>query len=135
MWNGDSIPEGWALCDGTKGTPNLIGRFIKASNVSGDIGGGGNVIEDEEITNKVMLTENNIPKHKHPIPKLETSLSGKHSHTYIKQKALLNSDTPTISINNITFKEGSDENFEINVEPININESTESLDTNVIEDH
>ena len=36
MWNGDSIPEGWALCDGTKGTPNLIGSFIKASNVSGE---------------------------------------------------------------------------------------------------
>jgi hypothetical protein len=32
MFNGASseIPEGWAICDGTNGTPNLIGRFIKS---------------------------------------------------------------------------------------------------------
>ncbi len=30
MWSGskDKIPLGWALCDGTKGTPDLRGRFI-----------------------------------------------------------------------------------------------------------
>lgn len=30
MWSGaaDALPYGWALCDGTKGTPNLTDRFI-----------------------------------------------------------------------------------------------------------
>jgi len=30
LWNGNlsSIPEGWALCDGSNGTPNLTDRFI-----------------------------------------------------------------------------------------------------------
>lgn len=30
MWSGDpgSVPTGWALCDGTSGTPDLSGRFI-----------------------------------------------------------------------------------------------------------
>jgi hypothetical protein len=30
MWSGDadSIPEGWVLCDGTRGTPDLTDRFI-----------------------------------------------------------------------------------------------------------
>lgn len=30
MWSGaiNDIPEGWALCDGTNGRPNLSGRFI-----------------------------------------------------------------------------------------------------------
>lgn len=30
MWSGNplSLPKGWALCDGTNGTPNLKGRFI-----------------------------------------------------------------------------------------------------------
>jgi len=28
MWSGSQIPEGWALCDGNNGTPNLSGRFI-----------------------------------------------------------------------------------------------------------
>ncbi len=30
MWSGamEDIPEGWSLCDGTNGTPNLLDRFI-----------------------------------------------------------------------------------------------------------
>ena len=30
MWSGSaaSIPQGWALCDGSNGTPNLSGRFV-----------------------------------------------------------------------------------------------------------
>ncbi|WP_387489443.1 tail fiber protein [Photorhabdus sp. RM96S] len=28
MFSGSSAPTGWALCDGTQGTPNLIDRFI-----------------------------------------------------------------------------------------------------------
>ncbi len=34
MFNGLSseIPKGWHICDGTEGTPNLTGKFIKASN-------------------------------------------------------------------------------------------------------
>jgi len=30
MWHGawDDIPDGWALCDGTNGTPNLQNRFV-----------------------------------------------------------------------------------------------------------
>lgn len=33
MWSGTlgTIPSGWALCDGTQGTPNLEGRFILGS--------------------------------------------------------------------------------------------------------
>ena len=30
MWSGSAsdVPDGWALCDGNNGTPNLTGRFI-----------------------------------------------------------------------------------------------------------
>ena len=39
MYNGTSgIPAGWAICDGTEGTPNLTGNFIKASETAGEIG-------------------------------------------------------------------------------------------------
>lgn len=27
-FHGDSIPEGWAICDGQNGTPNLVGKFL-----------------------------------------------------------------------------------------------------------
>lgn len=39
MYNGTSgIPAGWAICDGTEGTPNLTGNFIKASETAGESG-------------------------------------------------------------------------------------------------
>lgn len=27
-WNGTTAPSGWALCDGTNGTPDLRNKFI-----------------------------------------------------------------------------------------------------------
>ena len=59
-WYGDkaNIPDGFALCDGTNGTPDLRNRFLvgagDAYKVS-DIGG-----ED-----KVMLEESDVAKHRH----------------------------------------------------------------------
>lgn len=31
MWAGVTVPDGWALCDGTNGTPDLRNRFIVAT--------------------------------------------------------------------------------------------------------
>ena len=46
MYDGflSNIPKGWALCDGTNGTPNLISRFIMGTATQGQIGetGGAN---------------------------------------------------------------------------------------------
>lgn len=46
MWSGDAknIPEGWVLCDGQNGTPNLVARFIRGASATaepkaGDQGG------------------------------------------------------------------------------------------------
>lgn len=35
MWSGTTAPQGWAICDGTNGTPDLRGRFI-VGHKSGD---------------------------------------------------------------------------------------------------
>ena len=39
-WSGTvgSIPPGWQLCDGTKGTPDLRGQFIRGATTDEDLG-------------------------------------------------------------------------------------------------
>jgi microcystin-dependent protein len=37
MWSGSNIPSGWALCDGTNGTPDLRGRFVLGSGKGTDL--------------------------------------------------------------------------------------------------
>lgn len=60
MWSGslDNIPTGWALCDGTNGTPDLTRRFIYGAgngiNVSGNGGYG-----------TIRLRDDQLPKHRH----------------------------------------------------------------------
>lgn len=49
-YHGDDIPKGWALCNGENGTPNLIGKFIKAGTQELE---GGN--------SELLLEESNIP--------------------------------------------------------------------------
>lgn len=76
MFNGlaSEIPEGWNICDGTNGTPNLIGKFIKASSTSGETGG----------SDEIQLTIDNLPSHTHTFTgnKLSTSEAGGHTHTF-----------------------------------------------------
>jgi hypothetical protein len=50
MWSGTTIPDGWAICNGQNGTPNLIGRFIKAASTVGEISSDLN--ENNELTIK-----------------------------------------------------------------------------------
>ena len=42
MWSGTAIPAGWALCDGTNGTPNLRDRFIVGAGPNYAVGAGKN---------------------------------------------------------------------------------------------
>ena len=66
--NTKGIPQGWFICDGTKGTPDLRDRFLI-----------GNYSEHNKYGGRelITLTIDNLPKHKHQINK-----DGKHSHPY-----------------------------------------------------
>jgi microcystin-dependent protein len=77
MWSGSiaSIPSGWALCDGTGGTPNLTDRFVVGAGSSyavGDTGG----------SDTTTLSEANLPAHTHSFS-ATTSTGGAHQHTQI----------------------------------------------------
>ncbi len=60
MWSGSiaSIPSGWALCDGTNGTPDLTDRFIV---------GAGNSLNIGDVGGEAMhtLTVSEMPNHDH----------------------------------------------------------------------
>ena len=79
MFSGSSadIPYGWHICDGTNGTPDLTGKFIKADTVSGNEGG------DEK--QEVAIEIKNMPIHKHSVQSMivTTEWDGSHKH-YIK---------------------------------------------------
>lgn len=61
MFNGkaEDIPSGWAICDGTNGTPNLIDRFILASTYAGGTGG----------NSQITLSVSQLPPHRHRLKK------------------------------------------------------------------
>lgn len=68
MWSGSlqTIPNGWLLCNGTNGTPNLIDRFI----IGG--GGGSRNIGTPGGRESVLLNVNHLPKHRHNVARDNT---------------------------------------------------------------
>ncbi|MGB3466310.1 MAG: hypothetical protein WBA74_13615 [Cyclobacteriaceae bacterium] len=76
MWSGTTAPEGWVICDGENGTPNLSGRFIVGYDPdqadysdSGKTGG----------ANLVALTVDEMPEHTHTG---KTDKAGIHKHSF-----------------------------------------------------
>lgn len=67
MWSGSiaSIPTGWALCNGTNGTPNLVDRFIVGAGSSYGVGATGG------SANSTLIA------HTHSI-----SSAGSHTHSF-----------------------------------------------------
>jgi len=77
MWSGaiNDIPVGWALCDGSNGTPDLRDRFIVGAGLSYYVGNTGG-------SNTVALSINHLPPHTHGAGTLDTNVTGLHAHTY-----------------------------------------------------
>jgi len=60
MWSGtvDTVPAGWALCDGNNATPNLLDRFIVCAGGHYGVGNTGGL-------NAVGLSSEHTPPHNH----------------------------------------------------------------------
>lgn len=73
MWSGSmaDVPEGWHLCDGTEGTPDLRNRFVVCIGDKYSIGNKGG-------SDSVTLTTSQMPSHTHGGT---TNDGGSHSHT------------------------------------------------------
>lgn len=56
MFSGSSIPVGWALCDGSKGTPNLIDRFIMGGTIQNTHGKSSNIFSGNKDNKKFTFT-------------------------------------------------------------------------------
>lgn len=78
MWHGTEIPYGWAVCDGTNGTPNLIGKFVKAVAAVDQIGDNPSELNEN---NELTLAQEHLPKHSHPHKEHTHSLDGNISGT------------------------------------------------------
>ena len=76
MWSGtvSDIPEGWHICDGTEGTPDLTDRFIIAGTSTGPT----DVRPLNELKNGILIGTSNLPT-----DTFTTNSSGNHSHSYI----------------------------------------------------
>lgn len=68
MWSGlaSAIPTGWNLCDGTNGTPNLIGKFIKSASTAGGTGGSNTHSHSHSLSAGAhTLSVAEMPSHQH----------------------------------------------------------------------
>ncbi len=79
MWSGDpsTIPDGWALCDGRNGTPDLKGKFV--------VGYDPAHADYNEVTktggeDRVKLSVTELPPHTHSFS-ATTNTAGGHTHT------------------------------------------------------
>ena len=86
MWSGQpvDIPTGWAVCDGTNGTPDLRGRFVLGS-------GQGTGLTSRTKDNvggreTVTLTTTEMPSHSHAIT------DPGHSHAWSASRQLAGTD-------------------------------------------
>jgi hypothetical protein len=86
MWSGSSatVPQGWALCDGSNGTPNLRDRFIVGAGASYGSG----------------ATGGNNADHSHSVPGLGFSGSGSATGNISSENLSAHSLSANVAIGN-----------------------------------
>ena len=76
MWHGasGSIPSGWNICNGSNGTPNLTGKFIRANTTANGTGGANTHTHSSSLSaGNHTLTTSQMPSHNHAVPVYQPS--------------------------------------------------------------
>jgi microcystin-dependent protein len=75
MWSGavSAVPSGWALCNGSNGTPDLRDRFIVGAGTTYAVAATGGAAT-------VTLTAAQLPSHAHAAGTLQAASGGAHTH-------------------------------------------------------
>ena len=83
MYNSGSAPSGWAICNGSNGTPDLRGRFIVGSggNISGTGGSADAVLIQHSHDYNFSSSGSQAGAHSHSSGNYATDDSGNHTHT------------------------------------------------------
>ncbi len=94
MWSGSigSIPSGWALCDGTNGTPDLGARFVLGTRTGTDPG----------QTGGSAAHSHGIAGHTHKV-----SPEGLHVHETNRQTRAVTAGSGTLALIAVTVRSGS----------------------------
>lgn len=97
MWSGSivSIPTGWALCDGTNGTPDLRNRFVVGAGSTYAVGATGGATS-------VTLSESNLPAHSHTVSGT-TGTGGSHDHNVTGTTNNTGAHTHTVDVESQAF--------------------------------
>ena len=98
MYTGSTAPSGWAICNGSNGTPDLRDRFIVGAGSAYSVNNTGGA-------NSVTLTESQIPSHNHTF-----SGSTSHSHTINNHTHSFSGSGSNTHSHNITTTGGDDHN-------------------------
>ena len=75
MYTGSSAPSGWAICNGSNGTPDLRNRFIVAA-------GSSYAVDNTGGANTVTLSTANLPSHTHSFSGNVSNANLSHSHSW-----------------------------------------------------
>lgn len=91
MWSGtiDNIPQGFHICDGNNGTPNLLDRFILGVSSQEEPGGSGG-------SHLKTISTNQLPSHKHSFTTDIQDSDHKHSVS-VDNESVVHSHSVTIN--------------------------------------
>jgi hypothetical protein len=91
----NNIPEGWALCDGTRGTPNLMGKFLLGVTPTGDIPSVFRTLKASGGSAKISVGQ--LPAHTHNVGFQATGLEPGRAGGMVDSVGTWNPTKPVVS--------------------------------------